>query len=519
MRRPHEKGDRAPVEPDARFEAHAPFGPGEDLGPFRLRPGRGASALLGAPARLAAWREGLSRTPVALRPEVLADAGDAILLGPLAPLEDPRAALEALGRGPAAAVRGTRRAVLDALDPERRLARALGRLGLPRRDVDRYLDHAIEARARTIPVGFGGQGLRAWRRAGERPVMLRLDRAAPEGWLALERAALEADLEADLDAEDDPEVAALARLAVALGEAVRAGAPSRALAVAASLVTPAREPDRVRVRIDGPPVTAELWEPPGAEVDARRARWLLANLDGLSVAGGVVRVRTEPPIRAGRRATHREPRARRERRLFSRWDREVALDDEARVGLTPEALALAIAARAAGVVLDGTCGAGGLAIALARTASVARVIAVDRDAARLEVTRHYAARYGVAERIELVHGDVLEVLRARRADVLVLDPPWGGRDYDRARVPLDALGLDVATALERFGDGHVLLKLPRSFDPATLPGGPWQLELLLDEREQPKLLLAERPPRAGAQGQGCASFHASTDGKSPSGVS
>lgn len=73
----------------------------------------------------------------------------------------------------------------------------------------------------------------------------------------------------------------------------------------------------------------------------------------------------------------------------------------------------------------------------------------------------------------------------------MLDPPWGGRDYDRERVALDDLGLDVRAALGRHR-GAVVLKLPRSFDVATLPGGGWRVEPLVDEREILKMLIARR---------------------------
>ena len=61
---------------------------------------------------------------------------------------------------------------------------------------------------------------------------------------------------------------------------------------------------------------------------------------------------------------------------------------------------------------------------------------------------------------------------------------------ERGRVAIDELGMDVAAVLARC-DGPVRLELPRSFDPATLPGE-WTLELMLDERELPKMLLARR---------------------------
>src|SRR5690606_1827880 len=108
-------------------------------------------------------------------------------------------------------------------------------------------------------------------------------------------------------------------------------------------------------------------------------------------------------------------------RLFSRWDEGIRADDEGLVGATPEALALRIARGARGVVLDGTCGVGALAIAYARQPEVTKVIAVDVDAGRLAMARHNARIYGVADRIDFVRGDVVRLVETLDADLLVLD--------------------------------------------------------------------------------------------------
>lgn len=472
---------------DARWPDWAPFGPPEVLRPLELRQGREASALTGSPARIRAWVEGWRRGPAAIRPALLDEAEGAVLLEAVGGVTDPREAILALPAR-AATLTDTRRALLGALDREVRLDRVLGRLGLSRRLVDRWLDATVEASVAILAPGFGGIGAGFWRDTPDgRVVLLRWDRVVEAGWRELELAAVGAAVEG--------EAGALSRLAAALGEAARGGDDALARAIAETLVAAPVEPAEVRVRIEGPAVIEGRWvAAEGATVPLARARWLLQHVDGLAVAGERVRVHAEPAIRSGKRPPLREPRLDRRRRLFSRWSEGVRVDDEGLVGLTPEALALDIAGRARGVVIDGTCGVGGLTIALARTPAVTRVVAVDLSPERLAMAAHNAAIYGVRDRIELVVGDVLEVLAARDADVLVLDPPWGGRGYDRARVALTDLGVDVAAALARF-DGAVLLRLPRSFDPRTLPEGEWRLELMLDAREIPKLLLAERAPR------------------------
>lgn len=416
-----------------------------------------------------------------LRPRVLSEDDLGVVIASVGDSVDP---LEALARLPrtSESVSETRRALLRDLDSEFHLPRALGKLGIARKHVDRYLDRRVELELEWIAPGFGGTGPSGWRDGELGPVTLRCDRVRPRGWWALECEAL--------GERGQGEAADLAHLAIAL-RAWRMGASREEVRdTVAPIVVGRPEPDRVRVFIEGAALAEARWELPGAEVPIGRARWLLREIDGLFLGGEQVGVRVEPPIRAGRKAPRREPRAIRQGRLFSRWNEGTRVDDEGLVGLTPEALAMEIASRAAGVVIDGTCGAGGLTIALARQSTVKRVIAVDVDATRLSMARHNASLYGVESRIEWVCGDVVEWVADRDADVLVLDPPWGGRAYDRTNVGIDDLGFDVAAVLARF-DNDVLLKLPRSFDLATLPGH-WQAELLLDAREIPKLILATR---------------------------
>jgi len=198
----------------------------------------------------------------------------------------------------------------------------------------------------------------------------------------------------------------------------------------------------------------------------------------------------QPAIRAERGAPLFEPPDARRRRIFSRWDEGIRTDEEGLYSATPEALALWLTQDAKGTVIDGTAGIGCIAIALARNPNVRNVIAVDLDRSRLEMAAHNADVYGVRSRIRFACDDVRSVLARERSDLLVLDPPWGGPNYDRNRVALPDLGMDVASVLER-APPWVKLKLPRSFDPTTLPGA-FTFEAAVDSRGVVKFLVATR---------------------------
>ena len=168
-----------------------------------------------------------------------------------------------------------------------------------------------------------------------------------------------------------------------------------------------------------------------------------------------------------RRAYTDEARRDRERSPgFSRP--EVRLDDEARVSLTPEALALRLGERARGLrVIDACAGAGGNAIGFARAGCA--VVAIEINPRRLAMARHNAGVYGVADRIEFVCGDACAIMPEHEADLLFIDPPWGER-YDKARVTL----YDLPPSKQLLAHApHVpkhWLKVPPSFDPSSLPG-------------------------------------------------
>ena len=145
-------------------------------------------------------------------------------------------------------------------------------------------------------------------------------------------------------------------------------------------------------------------------------------------------------------------------RLFSLYDQGIQLDTEGWYSVTPERIAMHIAKRCAcDVVIDGFAGCGGNTIAFARTC--AHVIAIDNDRARLEMARHNAGIYGVAHKIEFIHGDFCALAPTLKADVVFLSPPWGGPTY------ADAEKFDLKTMMQP--DGQWLFELARAITPAV----------------------------------------------------
>lgn len=243
-----------------------------------------------------------------------------------------------------------------------------------------------------------------------------------------------------------------------------------------------------------------------AERTAGDAADLVARLRGLGFGGQALTVEVNPPLS---RTEIREARTVDARRRWSTSPgftrKEASLgpdgpDAEARWSLTPEALALSIGrlAPARARVVDGTCGAGGNTIGFARAG--ASVHALDLDAGRLGLAAHNVRVYRVAERCRLERADLRQRLPELTGDLLFLDPPWGA-DWNRVRTTLDELPLlgELLPKARHFPE--LWLKLPPSFDPASLPPD-WELRDVRalfgvgeGDRQRVKLLLLRARPR------------------------
>ncbi|CAD5314800.1 unnamed protein product [Arabidopsis thaliana] len=130
-------------------------------------------------------------------------------------------------------------------------------------------------------------------------------------------------------------------------------------------------------------------------------------------------------------------------------------------------------------------GVGGNAIQFASRSHY--VIAIDLDPKKLDLAKHNAAIYGVADKIDFVKGDFFDLAHNLKAGTVFLSPPWGGPDY------LKASTYDMKTML-RPRDGDALFKaamniastiimfLPRNVDINQLAelalstSPPWSLE-------------------------------------------
>jgi release factor glutamine methyltransferase len=117
-------------------------------------------------------------------------------------------------------------------------------------------------------------------------------------------------------------------------------------------------------------------------------------------------------------------------------------------------------------VVDVGTGSGAIAVSLAVALPALRVVASDIDAAALAVARGNIARHGVADRLWLVRGSLLDWL-GRPVDLIAANLPYLRPDQAHA-----GLAHEPAVALYAGADGFALLRRLLAQAPARLrPGG------------------------------------------------
>jgi trimethylguanosine synthase len=159
--------------------------------------------------------------------------------------------------------------------------------------------------------------------------------------------------------------------------------------------------------------------------------------------------------------------------LQSYWDKlsieekQFKLDEEALYSIDPQEIACPIASTIRGrKVVDLFCGAGGMAIALARSGKL--VTAVELNKNRLEMAKYNASIFKVEDKILFINGDSSSVIKSlEKCDAVFLDPPWGGVDYVKhEKMFFSDFSPDLYEIITlSFGiSDFVMCKVPRNFD-------------------------------------------------------
>ncbi|OWZ16839.1 Trimethylguanosine synthase [Phytophthora megakarya] len=170
--------------------------------------------------------------------------------------------------------------------------------------------------------------------------------------------------------------------------------------------------------------------------------------------------------------------------LFEKFEDGIQLDHESWYSVTPQVIAEHIAKRlACDIVVDPFAGCGGNVIQLAMTCK--QVIAIDIDPEKIRMAKHNAAIYGVANKIEFIIGNSIDILPRLKADAVFLSPPWGGVKYSRKSFSLEDMLVKGVSGQDLFAMAHKVSKniayyLPRGTPSEDLealtPGEPVECE-------------------------------------------
>ncbi len=152
--------------------------------------------------------------------------------------------------------------------------------------------------------------------------------------------------------------------------------------------------------------------------------------------------------------------------LFSRFDEGIQVDAQALFSITPEQHAIDHAKKLIDkTVLDAFGCVGGNTIAFARYCK--KVYMIELDKKRIKMAENNVRVYGVHDKIEFIHGDYFDEAPKIKADVIYLDPPWGGPDYkDLKEFKLDNFspnGHDILNLAFKYFP-QVVMRIPRNFD-------------------------------------------------------
>ncbi len=145
-------------------------------------------------------------------------------------------------------------------------------------------------------------------------------------------------------------------------------------------------------------------------------------------------------------------------------------------------------------IVDVGTGTGCIALALAKELPEAHITAVDVSEEALRLARHNAEALGLADRVEFLHSDLLDVFTShdsRPFDLIVSNPPYVSPDQ-AAQLPREVREHEPPAALFSPGDGlEVTRRLIDQAQQLLVPSGALVLELGYNMAARARSLLGD----------------------------
>lgn len=115
-------------------------------------------------------------------------------------------------------------------------------------------------------------------------------------------------------------------------------------------------------------------------------------------------------------------------------------------------------------LIDGTVGMGGDLLYL--SGHFKSCLAVDNNNNHLSMAQNNLSIYGI-NNVHYVHDSIMNVVEHRNADVLWLDPPWGGKEYKKSdKMDLYIDNENIADCIEKWLNkfSYVIIKVPINYN-------------------------------------------------------
>lgn len=142
------------------------------------------------------------------------------------------------------------------------------------------------------------------------------------------------------------------------------------------------------------------------------------------------------------------------------------------------------------LIADVGTGSGALVVALAKHLPNAIVYATDVSAEAIEVAAINCRRHGVADRVKLPQGDLLEPV-PEQVDIIVANPPYVNGD-DMLCLPREIREHEPRVALDGGADGlDVVRRLLPQVEAVLKPGGAFFMEMGYDQASRVSKLVCE----------------------------
>ena len=119
------------------------------------------------------------------------------------------------------------------------------------------------------------------------------------------------------------------------------------------------------------------------------------------------------------------------------------------------------------IITESNGGMGGVTIALASLFKKINVVEIIPKHA--EIIKYNIGQYGLSKKVNVITADYMDVMADIKQDIIISDPPWGGKDYNRHKLlKLHLNNVDITCIINKLYEKNLfnlyVLVVPYNFD-------------------------------------------------------